>query len=205
MVENVLVSELKLVRQGAELLRELDRQKLPVESMFWVRDPDQGDWRLVIASPLVDSSGPAPMYRKVDETLERIRPNGLALSDISLLSPESPQFRDLVFVAQHSPLHRVESSWVVYRDAVVYRWNSDALAADLGCQVNEDRLLHVWDAENQRGNLPRALFRVDGKRVTIRLHPQHPYRIDKDNMKRAFQIALHRPDAFPVCKVKWID
>jgi hypothetical protein len=92
MVENVLVSELKLVRQGAELLRELDRQKLPVESMFWVRDPDQGDWRLVIASPLVDSSGPAPMYRKVDETLERIRPNGLALSDISLLSPESPQF-----------------------------------------------------------------------------------------------------------------
>ena len=206
MVENVLVSELELVRQGADLLRELDRQKIPVESMFWLRDPDQGDWRLIISSPLVESGGPAPMYRKVDETLGRIRANGLALSDISLFGPRSREFRDLLFVAQHSPLHRVESAWVVYRDAIVYRWNSDAVVAELDCQVKEEQLSRAWD--NQPGNHPRVLFHMDGSRVTIRLHPQHPYPIEgesAESMKRAFQIALHRPDAFPACKVRWLN
>ena len=190
MVKTVLVNE--LIADGATLLRELDRQNFAVEAMFWIDFPDQDYWRLVIASPLVRAHGAAAEYRRLGEILRGIDLSGLALEDISLLEPDSQQFRALRSVAETSHRH-------------VYRWTSASLTAELDREISQDRLKQVWEAERKRSNLPKLLFTVEGRRVTVRFHPQHGPLGGIENIKQAVQIALHRPDAFPDCKVNWSD
>ena len=67
MVKTKLVTE--LITDAAQYLRELDRQNILVESMFWTRLPDQDYWRLVIASPMVAEQGPLATYIRLDEVL----------------------------------------------------------------------------------------------------------------------------------------
>jgi len=202
-VEKILVD--KLIEDGAQLLACLDLEKFPVEAMFWINDPYRGEWALAIASPIVGTGGAALAYRKLDEILRRAATNAPMLSEISLLDPASQQFHELLSIAQHSPLVDVGQSWVIYRDAIVYRWSSAAVRADLDCEIEPKQLTKIWEAEHRRGNLPRLLFSTDGRHVTIRFHPQHPRVGGIGNVKRAFQIALHRPGAFPGCKIAWID
>ena len=82
-----------LVRDGARLLHELDQQGFPVESMFWAHLPEEDYWRLVIASPVVKQQGGAAAYQILNGMLRRIELVGITLEDISLLDPESQQFR----------------------------------------------------------------------------------------------------------------
>jgi hypothetical protein len=85
-------------------------------------------------------------------------------------------------------------------------WNNVSLTGELDCKISEERMDEVWEAERERINRPRLLFSVHGRRVTVRFHPEHGPRLGGlRNIKQAFQSALHRPDAFPNCKVKWLD
>jgi len=203
-VKKTLVSE--LIVDGAKLLTELDKGKFPVDAMFWVELPERDYWRLVIASPIAGAQGPKATYSRVSEILRGMTTAGLDLSEISVFDPVSEQFRDLLSVAERSNLLAAGSSWVVFNEAVVYRWNNASLTAELDCKISEERLGEIWDAERERINRPRLLFSVQGRRITVRFHPDHGPRLSGlRNIKQAFQSALHRPDAFPNCKVKWLD
>ncbi|HYM13042.1 MAG TPA: hypothetical protein VEU62_20045 [Bryobacterales bacterium] len=202
MVKKILVNE--LVEDGAELLGELDRQGFRVEAMFWVDIPEQDYWRLVIASPLVRAEGPVAAYRRLGQVLRSMNLPGLALEDISLLEPDSEQFRTLRAVAENSSGLVPGPSWVRFDDAIVYRWTGASLTAELDREVSSEQLAEIWETERKLVNAPQVLFNTDGKRVTMRFHPQHGKLGGIGNIKQQFLIALHRPDAFPGCEVRWL-
>jgi hypothetical protein len=202
-VKKKLVEE--LIGDGTRLLRQLDGQNFPVESMFWVHLPDEDYWRLVIASPLVNQQGGAAGYRRLNELLRQIELAGITLEDISLLDPESSQFQSLRSLAGGSSRLAAGPEWLELEEAVVYRWTGASASAELTCDVSSIELNQLWDAERKLSNLPALLITSNKRRVTLRFHPQHGSLQGIENVKRPFQIALHRPEARPDCQVRWLN
>lgn len=203
MVKEYLVTE--LVEDGAALLEKLDESRFPVESMFWLHLPEVDYWRLVIASAFVNTKGAAAAYRRLDEVFSSISPAGLSLSDISLLEPDSQQFKSYYSIAESSGWLASGPRWVKKNDAVVYRWNGDALTGKLSQPVVACDLESCWEAERELGDYPALLIRTDGNQITLRLHPKYGQTSTLKSLKQAFQIALHRPNARPDCKISWLD
>src|ERR1035441_7809018 len=193
-----------LISDGAKLLRELDRENFLVESMFWIHLPDDDYWRLVIASPNVDKEGVAAGYGRINQILRNIETAGLTLGDISLLDPDSRQFQSLRSLAAGSGRLAAGAAWVEFEDAIIYRWTSEYISADLNCDVSESELIRLWDAERKASGEPALLITSAGRRITLRFHPRHGPLPGLKNIQEAFQIALHRPNARPDCKVSWI-
>jgi hypothetical protein len=52
---------------------------------------------------------------------------------------------------------------------------------------------------------PALLISKEGKRVTLRFHPQHGPQQSVAGIKKGFSIALHRPAARPDCHVTWFE
>ncbi len=205
MVKRKLVEE--LISDGAKLLRELDANLFPVESMFWVRLPVEDYWRLVIASPLVAQRGSMFGYRLLNEILGDLNLAGITLEDVSIVDPPSSQFESLYSLASGSARLAAGTAWLEFEDDVVYRWTGASVSAELDCEVSASELQQFWEAERERMRLsyPALLIRKDGRRVTLRFHPQHGPQQNIAGIKTGFVFALHRPDARPSCKVKWLD
>src|SRR2546423_14588559 len=93
MAEETLVKEVlteQMIAAGADLTRQLDRANWPVVASLWVYKPEMNEWRLLIASPSVDSEGPLAAYQGVSAAL-RSGERGLSLENISVVSPEDPR------------------------------------------------------------------------------------------------------------------
>ena len=200
MVKKKLVEE--LISDGATLLRELDRRNFPVAAMFWIHLPDQDYWRLVIGSRIVSEQGGVAAYRRLGEWLTEVELAGITLEDISLLDPESSQFQSLRSLAGGSSCLAAGPEWLEMEEAVVYRWTGASASAELTCDVSSIELNQLWDAERKLSNLPALLITSNQRRVTLRFHPQHGSLQGIENVKRPFQIALHRPEARPDCQVR---
>ncbi len=69
---------------------------------LWLYSSETGMWRLLLATPLVDTEGPAETYRRVQSALADI---GLAdlLPNVSVVSPRSPFIRTLRRVFRTGP------------------------------------------------------------------------------------------------------
>lgn len=201
MVKKKLVEE--LIADGPKLLRELDRQSFPVDSMFWVHLPEVDYWRLVIATPMVGQRGAAAGYRLLNGVLRDVDLAGITLEDISLVDPESGEFRSFQTLVSASSRLASGPEWIEFEDAIVYRWT---ISGELDCEVSSAELNKLWEAEQKRSNLPALLIRSENRRVMLRFHPQHGTLWGIENVKKAFLIALHRPDARPDCGVlKWFN
>ena len=196
-----------LVSDGARLLRELDNKEFTVESMFWIHLPAEDYWRLVIASPLVAEHGSTVGYRRLIEILRNLGLAALTLEDISLLAPDSPEFHALYSLTDQSPRLAPGPAWLEFEEAVVYRWTGASQSADLDCDVSDRQLSEFWRAERDLlpGSRPALLISTNGTRVTLRFHPQHGPLQGIAEIRKAFEIALHRPGARPGCRVSWLD
>ncbi|MGH9945674.1 MAG: hypothetical protein ACRD6X_00565 [Pyrinomonadaceae bacterium] len=81
-----------LIDAGNRLTRLLDENRFDATASFWFFIVDSGVWRLIIASPNVDSDGIKGAYKKIQEILSK-PPHGdgsIHLKDITLLSPSDP-------------------------------------------------------------------------------------------------------------------
>jgi hypothetical protein len=205
MVKSKLVVE--LISDGARLLRELDRNSFPVESMFWIHLPDEDYWRLIIASLFVAQHGGAAGYRRLNELLRELELAGITLEDMSLLSPDSSRFQSLYSLASGSSRLAAGPAWLEFEDAIVYRWTGASVSAQLTCEVSADELQEFWEAERKGSPLsrPALLISKEGGRVTLRFHPQHGPQERIDGIKTAFVNVLHRPNARPGCQVNWLN
>lgn len=62
-----------------------------VKGAFWLYYPESEEWRLVIATPLVDEIGPLETYARLhpvlQEVLFEIQPTDLYLQNIAVISP----------------------------------------------------------------------------------------------------------------------
>jgi hypothetical protein len=199
MVETKLVES--KIEDGETLLRELDRQKFPVEAMFWISRPET-NWRLIIGSTVVTEQGTRAGYHRLGEIYDKLDLLGLALEDITLLDPHEKPFLSLRSEASRSSRLAAAKYWIQYDEAVVYRWDDRLAQADITCNVTLDELHRFWNDERKLSNQPLLLLDLDGRRLTLRFHPQHRNSAGIQEIKQAFQIALHR--GRPDCNLNWI-
>jgi len=95
MVAETVVNDIltdAMTEAGAELTRLLDQAGLDVRASLWLYMPDGNVWRLVIASPEVETLGPKKVYGKIQSVLSQ-RPEKrprLDLKDISVVEPAHP-------------------------------------------------------------------------------------------------------------------
>src|SRR5262245_20790088 len=80
-------------KDGERLLAALDEAAVPIRSAFWYYVPEQGIWRLVLASPLVSSDGPNKIYSRIQSALRALGSTEISLSDIWLVKDSEPLVR----------------------------------------------------------------------------------------------------------------
>ena len=61
-----------------------------VKAGFWLYYPESEEWRLVIATPLVDEQGSLRTYSQLQPVLLSIQPSDLSLQNIAVMSPGDP-------------------------------------------------------------------------------------------------------------------
>jgi hypothetical protein len=93
----LVAPDLDRIARGDELLKELRDAGFPIHRALWWYSPEEySDWRLVIASALVDERGPLAAYRKLDAILRKQRPDLILwLRSIHLMSPKEQLIREL--------------------------------------------------------------------------------------------------------------
>lgn len=89
MAKNILVTESlsdSMIKAGAKLIECLDLEKSQVKSAFWLYISDEKIWKLIIASPLVDSEGPRKFYKRIVTANESAEKNEaiVSLNDIGV-------------------------------------------------------------------------------------------------------------------------
>jgi hypothetical protein len=81
---------------GRKVIAALSRAGIPVAVGFWAFVSEPEEWRLTIATPLVDELGPLAAYGKVNKALDKSGvPAGFALGRIFLRSPKDRVLRAL--------------------------------------------------------------------------------------------------------------
>jgi hypothetical protein len=64
-----------MIKAGKELTKKLDNASSQVKAAFWLYLPENQDWKLLFASPLVSSEGPKKFYQRVIEANKLARPD----------------------------------------------------------------------------------------------------------------------------------
>jgi hypothetical protein len=100
MYKAILVRD--LVEEGQQLLDQLRASRFPISSAFWYFFEEEVLWRLIIASPKVETEGPLKAYGRIQSALAKIRPRTLTLQNVSVMRPNSHQFRQLRDALRHT-------------------------------------------------------------------------------------------------------
>ena len=133
MAEEIVVKEPlwpEMQAAGAELTKILDTRGLELTASFWLFLPESGEWRLMLATPMVDQEGPIKAYSEVQKALEdnQERVKSLNLLNISVVSPTLPIVQ-LIKMAVTTEIHTITNirfirsriNNVLIEDALVYR------------------------------------------------------------------------------------
>jgi hypothetical protein len=70
MAENTVVKEQlseEMIEAGARLTTKLDEMGLPMTAAMWFFEPEINEWRLLIASPKLSSTGPRDVYEAIQK------------------------------------------------------------------------------------------------------------------------------------------
>ena len=118
MLKKILVKE--LVDEGQRLLEALSRNRFTIKAALWHYFPEATEWRLVIVLPAVSRLGPLAAHTRVQS-----KPTYLTLTDIALMSPLSPEYRELRRELAKGGFGAgpatVPTSRVVFEDGYVYQ------------------------------------------------------------------------------------
>jgi hypothetical protein len=143
------------IDQGRRLVQALDQAGFPVVAAFWSFLPEEGDWRLLIASPKVAELGPRDAYATIREALRKMQID-LPLHRVSAVSPDEPMVVELRIFAGTDPapyiggttLYGVVLGDLYVEDAYVYRAEriiGQTGTYDLVCAA-PDKARKVWIA-----------------------------------------------------------
>jgi len=72
---------------GRRLIEELDQSEFPVSAALWLFREEAINWRLILASSLVDAYGPRETYRRLQRILLKL-PDSIGLSEIQVVGPQ---------------------------------------------------------------------------------------------------------------------
>lgn len=79
------------IEDGSRLIHELDGKGFRALAALWFFLSEESEWRLLIASPIVDQEGPKKAYQMVQSVLEGMSPTTLSLQNISVVSIRDPR------------------------------------------------------------------------------------------------------------------
>lgn len=106
MAEETLVKEQltdEMIQAGAALTRQLDHAGWPVSASLWFFEPDDNEWKLMLASPTVTGSGPKAAYDAVSEALSALNEHLSRLQHIRVVAPNHPIIRLLATAISTGP------------------------------------------------------------------------------------------------------
>ena len=116
------------MKAGEALLNKLDETEFDVKAALWFYMQDSEEWRLILASPVVDTDGPKKAYEKVQSQLQKLNGRSeLTLRNISLVSPSDNLIKALKSVINTGKaisnirLTRNVINGVFIEDAYIYR------------------------------------------------------------------------------------
>lgn len=106
----------------------VDRPDVRIKAAFWWYVPESEEWRLVVATPLVDEVGPLAAYGVIQAHMTAIKPPvSLTLRNISLISPKDPRVKAFKKAMKVAPdpfgvrFTRSALNGTYVEDAYVYR------------------------------------------------------------------------------------
>jgi hypothetical protein len=70
-------------------------KKFPIDGMFWLFEPESGEWNLLIATPRVDSVGPKSAYEELATDTKQLPAESKQLLRIELISPKHTLYQAL--------------------------------------------------------------------------------------------------------------
>jgi hypothetical protein len=85
LVKEALTEEMK--NAGAELTRKLDEARWPVVAAFWYFVPSDNQWKLIFASPKLESEGPKRSYEAIIKAGSALSQQFGGLGSISVVAP----------------------------------------------------------------------------------------------------------------------
>jgi hypothetical protein len=77
------------IEEGKKLLKKLDDYSLIIKSAFWYLSPENNEWRLNFATPIIDKDGPRKAYTKFQSILSKNKDINIKFNEISIISPMS--------------------------------------------------------------------------------------------------------------------
>jgi hypothetical protein len=84
----------KDIESGRRLTDALQQSSIPLSASMWFYDPNAAEWWLMIASPMVDTSGSRATYTAIQKVLRGLDPpTDLVFRKISVVSPTEPLIR----------------------------------------------------------------------------------------------------------------
>ena len=84
------------ITAGRRLLKALQNlgSHFQVDAAFWIYKPESTEWRLMIATPVLDQRGPFSTYSDIDRTVRNLNPpTSLTVQDVSVVSPREKLVR----------------------------------------------------------------------------------------------------------------
>lgn len=102
MAKNVLVTF--PLEEGRKLIDALEQEGIPLKAALWLYFEEADEWRLALASPLIDTKGPRYLYERIQDILDTNQENiPISLSNISLFSPDDPLIKPLTEALGEKP------------------------------------------------------------------------------------------------------
>ena len=109
MAEEILLKEPledAMIREGEAITSQLEELGVPLTASFWLYTSERNDWRLTIASPLVNSEGELAVLRMVGKALDALNLSITYVNVISVISTNAPVVRALSTLTPNGVLVR---------------------------------------------------------------------------------------------------
>jgi hypothetical protein len=119
-----LVSE--QINAGADLVRRFDAEYKPVQSAFWLKDYDDGEWRLYLASDQIDDTNFHLAYSASNRLLGRGPHLWLDPFQVRVTGTGTPLVKDVLDIQQKYPgllpnrLRQIRLGGEMYQEAFIY-------------------------------------------------------------------------------------
>ena len=102
MAKDILVTEIlseNMTKSGAELIKRLDKSNSEVKTALWLYFPEEKNWKLIIASPLVGKNGPKAFYKRIIDSNNEASEEEyvVSLNDIGVANIEHPVIQLMKF------------------------------------------------------------------------------------------------------------
>lgn len=84
-----------MIREGEAITSQLEELGVPLTASFWLYTSERNDWRLTLASPLVNSEGQLAVLHLVGKALHALNLSISYVHHISVISTHAPVVRAL--------------------------------------------------------------------------------------------------------------